>query len=356
MKFVRTGILLACHMVINTAYSAFPEYAIAADSKAYCQYIRDKNKMKSILLRSPDAIARLDNGLNYNNFQRIAITGLSKDLSDLSKAKYVDDLIERECTYYTLNQEAKLQVQFALASVKAASLDYKLQQIQKARSKLNNLLESVKHRIDNQNDTLINYYNLDSSLIKLADSEREIYIELAGQHIPKMTHPNLKKLLQKLTIAQEQRRKTLNTLEKQNNWSIRVEAGTQQDLSNMSNQNVQPYVALLLRYNLGDLYTSTKQNQSIRDYMQWQRQQVLGSLAELSELIRAISLLKKAEEDRLAFLQKNYKKHYDLTQKLHASNSVKAARFKRAIEVDKIMMEIEINYISHSIKLLNSLV
>jgi hypothetical protein len=326
-----------------------------ADSKAYCQYIKDKNKAQSILLQSPDAIARLDNGLSYNNFQKIAVAGLSKDLADISKAQYVNELINTECTYYALNEEAKLHIQYALLAVKVQALNFKLQQIEIAKSKLIQLLKTMKRRIHKQNETVITYYGIESSLIKLGDEEREIYIELAVQPVPRLIPTNLKQLLKNLVITQEKRKKTLNKLEKQNNWSVRVEVGTQQDLSNGLNQNVQAYFALLLRYNLGSIYSNSKKSNSLNDYMQWQKKQVLGTQSQLKHLITSIVSLKVADEQRLALLMHNYNQHFGLSKKLSSINSMKAARFRQAVEVDKIMMKIEINYLKRSIALLKEL-
>lgn len=355
MKVVYLLVLLLSSFFINSAYSSPVDNESVADAKAYCHYITKKNKLKSILLRSPEAIARLDNGLTYNNFQKIAITGLSKDLSDLGKAHYISTMIKQECVYYTLNQMAKLQIQYAIASIKNQSLKSKLDGILRAKKQLNTLVKNSKNRLNQHHDTLINYYDLDSSLIKLMDMEREIYIELASQRVPQIPRKNLIKLQRELAIAQEKRQKSLSKLASQDNWSMRVEVGTQQDLSSYQNKSVQPYFALLLRYNLGALYTSTQENKSITDYMQWQKNEVLGTQKELIELIRSITVLKKAEKERLTILQRHLHKHRDLNQQINANTSLKATHFKQTIEINNLMLAIEINALKRSIQLLDEL-
>lgn len=46
------------------------------DIDAYCKYISEKNAAKNILLNSPDAIARFDNGDVYNKLQKVVMVGL----------------------------------------------------------------------------------------------------------------------------------------------------------------------------------------------------------------------------------------------------------------------------------------
>jgi hypothetical protein len=327
-----------------------------SDAQSFCNYIQDKNKARSILLKSPDAIARLDNGLVYNNFQKIAVAGLSKDLSDFSKARQIDKLIEEECTYYTLNQAAQLQIQFAMQRVKVDALQFKLQHIRIAANKLKQILKTIKKRLDSHNDTLRTYYGINETLIKLEDAEREIAVDLASQQFPKIPHANLKKLLANLSTAQAKRQKTLNKLERQKNWSIRMEAGAQRDLSSDYNKNVQPYFALLVRYNLGSMMSNNKMKHSFSDYMVWQKRQVNGSQRNLEHLILSIVALKEAETVRLSHLKQSYEHHRGLSMQLSAVHSIKATHFKREVEVDKIMLDIELHYLQRSIELLNTLI
>ena len=126
------------------------------------QIYNGKNKAKSNLLLSPDIIVRAQNSNNEELVQNNVVAGLSKDLSDLSKAKLVWQLIDDECRYYKLTQEAKLQIQYAVPSIQRQALTFKLKQIQAAKQKLNTLLSIIKKRIKHQNDTLYTYYQVDS--------------------------------------------------------------------------------------------------------------------------------------------------------------------------------------------------
>ena len=150
-----------------------------------------------------------------------------------------------------MTQEAKLQIQFAIPSVQRQALNSKLQQIKRAKDKLNRLLKIVQQKIEKQNDTLRSYYQLDSLKQRLDDAERDIEVNLSMQQPSKIKHVRLKALLSQIQVAEHKRQLTRNKLEKQYNWSVQLQTGAQQNVTNNNfNQSVQPYVAVFLRYNL----------------------------------------------------------------------------------------------------------
>ncbi len=282
------------------------------------------------------------------------VVGVAKDLADLNKARYVERLIHEECAYYRLDQEAQLQVRYSIASVKFEALKFKLAQIQIAKQQLKKILLAIKKRIDSHNDTLRTYYEIESSLMKLDDAEREIEVDLAGQQAPKMRPRKLGNLLKELSLARERRQKTMNQLEKQNNWSMRFEAGAQQDFSNHYNKSAQPYIAVLLRYNLGSAFSDKLMNQALGEQTLWQENQLTGTQNQLSKLMLSLASLKAATEDRLSGLRQNYQNYARLSRKLTISKSTKAIHFRQEVEVNKMMLAIEINHAKRMIELLQA--
>src|SRR5208283_5467218 len=95
------------------------------------------------------------------------------------------------------------------------------------------------------------------------------------------------------------RQRTLNQLEKQNNWSVELQGGAQQNIGSYQNQMIQPYFSALVRYNLGSIPSNNKLDKSLNSYMNWQNKQVTGIQRNLSQLINTISSLKAAEQERL---------------------------------------------------------
>lgn len=361
MRLIYLSILLSLFSLNAMGLNQL-DNALASDVKAYCQYITEKNTAKRKLLLAPDLIVRLQDSDNELLSQNNLIAALSKDLSDLAKAKYVKQLIADECRYYQLREEAKLQIAFAIPQIQRQALHYKLKQIQTAKNKLQGLLKKIQNKIDNHNDTMNNYYRVDALLQRLEDEQQTIHITLATQEPPRMAHVKLNQLLGQVWDAQKNRQATLNKLEKQSHWALQLQTGAQQYLSSNQNVNpyqnkaVQPYVGVFLRYNLGSIASHKQMDRSLTHYMNWKNKQVNGIQEQLSKLKIAIASLKAAEQQRLNKLTQHYKKYFGFTKKLNSVDSIKALRFKQQIETDRIMMAIEISYVQCLIDLLEKII
>ena len=357
MKKMNLFILVVGSFVISSVFASQRENEFTADIKAYCQYIEDKNNAEHSVLMSPDLIVRAQNSTNDYPYQNNVITALSKDLVDFGKSKEIKSLINDECNYYKLTQEAKLQIQFAILNIQKNALYFKLKKIRLAKDKLNTIKETVQHKIKSHDDTLSSWYNLDTSLQKLNEVEHEIQTNIAIQQPYSIRTVRLNRLLKDIWVAEEKRKATLNKLDKLNNWSLQVQAGAQQSLSSLSqNQAVKPYAALSLRYNLASVYSNYKTNTSLNHYTEWKAKQVNGTQQKLSRLIRSISRLKDAEDERLKQLMTTYNNYYGLSKTLNTIDSSNANRFKQQITIDQIMMEVEISYLKHFTYLLKELV
>jgi hypothetical protein len=342
-------------LALQSANSQILDNELSADVTSYCKYIEEKNKAKSHLLLSPDIIVRVQNSNNNELVQNNLVSGLSKDLSDLSKAKLVRQLIDDECQYYKLTQEAKLQIEFVIPWIQRQALFFKLKQIQAAKNKLNTLLIAIQKKIDHQNDTLHTYYQVDSLIQKLDDVERDIRVDLAIHQTPKIQPIPLDTLLNNVLRIEKKRQLTRDKLQKQYNWSVQLQAGAQQYAHESHNQSVQPYVALFLRYNLGAITSNSRIDKSLNHYMDWKSNQVNGIQKQLIHLTRSIQSVNSAEKQRLKHLQLSYQKYDGLSKKLYTMESIKALHFRQQIIVDRIMMEIEISYVKHIIDLLRKI-
>ena len=327
---------------------------ISADIEAYCRYISEKNSAKKTLLTSPEAIARFDNGNVYNNLQKVVVVGLSKDLADFNKAHITQKLIVEECEFYQLNQRAKLQVQFAIDTVKIKALRSKLDAITDAKKKLNKVLGVISQRVAHHNDTIQRYYKVDSSLKRLQDEERQIHVELVNLKAPSIKATPLNHLLNDLVHAQKAHQRTLNRLKKQDNWSFQLQAGAQQNLAtnHMQTQTVLPYFALYFRYNLGALTSDHQVDKSEASFDAWQTQHVFGVQRKLSNLITAAASLREAQEKRLHYLLQSYHQYDDLMVHMKPINTPDAEKFKQEIQVDKILANVEIKYVDKTVHLL----
>lgn len=348
MKATFFFIFLMGSFIVEAAQSGSRKQEFIADIKAYCQYIEDKNNAKNGVLLSPDLIVRAQNATNDFPYQNNVITALSKDLVDYGKSKEVKTLIQDECNYYKLTQEAKLQIQYAIPNIQKKALYFKLKKIQMAEQQLNTIRETVRLKITKHDDNLASLYTIDSALQKLNESEREIKANLAIQQPFNIKTIPLNLLSKKIWNAEEKRQATLNKLDKLNNWSLQIQAGAQQSLSSFSqNQAVKPYGALFLRYNLASPYNNFKTNQSLNHYTEWKAKQVNGTQRKLSRLIESIASLRAIEEERLNLLMSTYQRNAELNKKLDTVDSVNANRFKQQVMMDQIMTEVEISYLKH---------
>ena len=146
MRPMCTIIFLVALVGIQSANSQALDSELSADVESYCKYIEEKNKAKSNLLLAPDIIVRVQNSNNNELVQNNLVSGFSKDLSDLSKAKLVRQLIDDECQYYKLTQEAKLQIEFVIPWIQRQALFFKIKQIKAAKNKLNTLLIAIQKK------------------------------------------------------------------------------------------------------------------------------------------------------------------------------------------------------------------
>jgi hypothetical protein len=330
---------------------------LLADIKAYCQYIQTKNEVKKNTLMSPEFIVRAQNTNNDYPYQNNIITALSKDLSDLGKAKQLKILVQQECAYYKLKQEGLLQSEFALSNAQKKALRYKLRFLNSAKSKLVTQQRLVEQKIIDQNDTLTSIYEVDSALHHIDEAEREIEINLALLQPTNIHTHALNMLIHELSIADKNRQATLNKLEKLSQWSLQVQAGAQHNGFNFNHhESAQPYGALSLRYNLGSLVNHKALETSLNDYGHWKSQEVNGIQKKLMRLGQSIIYLKIAEKKRLNNLRAKYNKYFVLAKKLSRLNSSKAQKFSQQIKIDQLLLEIEIKYLKYFIQQLEGLI
>lgn len=353
---MRSICILLLFLFVAQSVQATPiEDEYLADVTAYCAYIKEKNQAKKNQLLSPDFIMRAQNSTNDYPFQNNIISALSKDLSDLGKAKQIENLMHDECHYYELNQQAKIQVAFALPTIERSALLFKLEQIQIVKNKLDALLNQIKHKIKNQNETLQNYYKIDSLLQKLEDIEQEIKVNLVMKQLPNIKLLGSKALSNQLWLAEKKRQLTRAKLQKLYNWSIQLQTGAQQNLSNNQNQAVQPYVALFLRYNLGSIFSNSNRDKSATHYVHWKNKQITGTQQHLSRFMHSVAMLQKAEQQRLLRLKSNYQKYEVLNKKLKSTQSLRGNHLGQQIDIDRMMLKIEIRYIQYHLQLLQQI-
>ena len=330
---------------------------LLADIKAYCQYIQTKNEVKKNTLISPELIVRAQNTNNDFPYQNNLITALSKDLSDLGKAKQLKILVQQECTYYKIKQEALLKIQYALSNAQKQAFLYKLKFLHAAKVKLSTQQKRVQKKIKDQNDTLSSIYEVDSALHRINETEREIELNLAILQPVSINSIPLNQLIQKLSVADKKRQATLNKLEKFSQWSLQVQAGAQHNIQNFNHHDsAQPYGSLLLRYNLGSLVNNKAMDTSLNEYSHWKSQEINGIEKKLLRLQQSLSFLKMTEKNHLKNLMVKYKKYSALEKKLSILNSYKAQKFTQKIKTDQILLNVEIKYLQFFIHQLEDLI
>lgn len=338
---------------IHAVNSEASDPLFTEDIQSYCKYIDQKHQAQMNVLYAPDVVVRVQNSNNDALLQNNLVSGLSKDLSDFTRAKLIKTLAHDECNYYRLHQEAKWQIQFAIPQLHAEALKFKLQLIQNAKIKLNRILGDIQKKIASHHDTMHHYYQVDSILEHLKTNEHEIHVRLALQQLPKIRPIKIRQLLNQLEIAQRARQATRNKLKKQDNWSLEVQAGAQQAISMNQKQSMLPYAGLFVRYNLGSIPSSGHVDKSLNDYMNWKNKQVNGVQKQLSDLMLSIAELKSTEHQQLNSLTLNDQKYAGFSKNLHSIHSTKATHFSQQVEIDRLLVNIEIQYVKRMIDLID---
>jgi transcription initiation factor TFIIIB Brf1 subunit/transcription initiation factor TFIIB len=352
MRFVYIAVLLSV-LGIQYLHAEPIQDELSQDVLSYCKYIEEKNKARSDLLTAPDVVVWVQNANIDYPYQNNIVSALSKNLSDFGKAKQLKQLIKDECAYYRLSQEAKVQIQYAIPTIQRQALLLKLHHIRVAKSKLKEWLGKIQNRIDKKNDTLSTYYQLDALVQRLDDAERDIDVTLALQPPHEINKVRLKTLFNRLVQADKRRLATRNRLAKQDNWSLELQTGAQQNITISNNQNIQPYVAVIWRYHLGAPLSNRERDKALEQYADWKNKKVNGIQKQLLNLIYSMNELESAEQKRLEHLKQNHQKYEGVSKKMDAIDSLRAAHFKQQIEVDRIMMEVEMNYAQSRIDLLH---
>lgn len=329
------------------------------DTSKYCQYISNKQQAKYISLVSPDVVVHIDND-NTNEDEQSVVFGLSKDLADFGRAKHVKQLALDECESYKVNQEAELQVRYAIALIENKAASHKLYLSQQAKAKVKDILNLVQKRVDTQNESLPGLYEVELTLHKLEDTERQLKSTLASVQLPNVNNSELNELLKATWLAEKNKQSTLNALEKKNNWSVQLQAGVKQtlvgnNLNNLNNSSSKPYFLVAARYNLGAIVANKYLDESLDNYLDWKNAQVTGPQHNLSKLIVSVVSLKKSEEDRLMGLVRFNNRYNSVIHELEQYDSPEAIRFKQKLDINQIMADIEIEYITYKVSLLKKM-
>lgn len=334
------------------------------DAKAYCAYVSKKAQADVITLRAPEVQLRVDNAnSDAQGSQTRAIAALSKDLVDVNKSRYVSQFAKDECEVYRLNLKIHNLAQYGILAVEEQVLNHKKQLLLSAFNQLQKQLEQVNQQVKSQNATLVEQYNAKGMIRKIENMMHQNDQEIASIRRKSLwpQGESLNDLINQVRLAEIARQNTLNQIEKQNNWSLQVQAGAKQTLSSSSGLNseskkVEPFFSINARYNLGSWASERVLDESAKDYVSWKSKQMNGVSQELAVFVNSAIQLKEVEERNLSKLSSRVDDDMGLTALLNQSGSTEAEAFKTVIDANQVVNLIEKESLSYKVKLLEDLI
>src|SRR5262249_18937283 len=121
------------------------------DHQAYCEYVIEQATAQRDLLLTPNAVAGVTQPNTGEPMQ--LVWGLSSSLSNVRKAGLTMDAARKNCELYWATTAAQQDIQYALPSLEKEALEHRLELIQQASAKLDDLIGATTKMVDAQNLT-----------------------------------------------------------------------------------------------------------------------------------------------------------------------------------------------------------
>ena len=358
-SMMKKTILFICIILAYTNNAAGQDYN--KEQEDFCRYIKTKAAAEQVILKSPDVVFDLTtDGSEIEGTKNTVFLGLSKNLADLNKSKYVQNLADTECRLYEVNDAIKDVVNLSLKSIEKVSLEFKKQEIQRTMQTLKKHFNVVESKFKVQNATLVNIYDVQTLIKKfnVINLENDLEIAKIQQSASWPDGKPLNAWIKQLAQLESDRYDTLNQIQKQDNWNLSFRVGmkkTGDSSESLSLSGSKLYAALSASYNLG----SSKRNQLLDEskdyYMHWKGEDNNGHFKQLGYLVNEIMKTREIEERKLAVLANDAKNNESLESILEDFDSSEAENFKLKVLYNKLANNIDAEYSKYKIQRLNQL-
>ncbi|TDR31150.1 hypothetical protein DFR44_11219 [Hydromonas duriensis] len=328
----------------------------------FCRYVKTKSAAEQVTLNSPNVVFDITtDGSESAGTKNTVFLGLSKNLADLNKAKYTHRLADTECQLYELNDSIKDVLGLSLQSIEKGSLNFKKQEIQRTMQALQKHFNVTSAKFKAQNATLVDVYDVQSLIkrVSILGLENDLEIEKIQQNASWPEDASLNVLIKNLAQLESDKYDILNQIQKQGNWSLSLQAGVKKTANNsdaISLSGGRFYGALTASYNLGSAKSSQLLDESKDYYMLWKGEDNNGYFKQLGYLSNEVMKTREIEEKKLAILNKDAQNSDNLEAILKNFDSSEAENFKLKVLYNKLMNNIDREYLKFKIQRLNELV
>jgi len=333
------GVGLTTILLFISAVFAADAKSELTDSQAYCRYITEQAAAQRHLLLVPDAIA----GITQPNtgLPTQLVWGLSGSLSNVRKAGLTVDAARKNCELYGASTSAQQDVQYALPSIEKRALQHRLGLIDQALENLDQLVYTTRKMVEAQNMTKLMAFALQTTRIKLDADRADTQSKIAGLYAPPLSDRPLKELVTEKQNKEANVQKTLDKLNRQNDWDVALSVGAHQQINPLID-NKGAYGEVTVSYNLASRTINKHLDRAADAYDDWKKVQE-GDVIRNAEILRQeIADNISVQDGRLKALQEQLKEIDGNLELVDKAETSAALDFRNQLSTAQLLLKIEI--------------
>jgi hypothetical protein len=309
------------------------------DQLAYCIYVTQQAAAQRDLLRTPDAVA----GATQPNtgLPTQVVWGISGSLSNVRKAELTMDAARKDCELYTASASAQQAIQYALPSIEKRALEHRLGLIQQASENLDTLLATTTKMLDAQNMTRPMAFALQTTRIKLEADRADTQSKIAAIYTPQLSDRPIKDLVAEKQTSEENERRALSKLNRQNDWDVALSVGAHQQVNPLIG-SPGAYGEVTVSYNLASHAINKHLDQAAGAYDNWKKAQEGDVIRNAEVLKQQLANSISVQDNRLKALQGQQQQIDNNLQLLGRAETSAALDFLNQLSTAKLLLEIEI--------------
>jgi hypothetical protein len=314
------------------------------DGEAFCNYLIEQAKAQRNYLRAPSLVSGVtqpETGLPMQAFG-----GISNSLSSDKKAGLTMTVAHRNCELYKETVGAQQQIQYALADFEKKALKHRLELIQEALGKLDELLGQNLKRVQAQNMTRVTMYALQADKMKLVEDKISTQMKFAALYAPSMSDTPVKLLIAQKQDSEVETQRAIARLNRQNNWDVALEIGTHRQINTTTAvpgaSLIGAYGQVNITYNLGTRSIDKHLDLAADSYGTWK-------LNQTGDVVQNAQILKQEIADSIAVEESGFSALLDQSQVIETnlqlvaeSDTSAAADFRNQLTADKLLIEVEL--------------
>jgi hypothetical protein len=352
-KAISTATMLFAGALAVSAQAASnpPPAGLVADQQAYCEYVTQQAQAQRDLLLTPNAVAGFtqpETGLPSQ-----LVWGLSSSLSDIRKAGLTMDVARKNCDLYSASTTAQQSIQYSLPTLEKKALQNRLELIQQASVKLDALIADNTKMVVAQDLTRPMLFALQTTKIKLDADQADTQSKIAALYTPDLAATPLKDLVAEKQAGEAAEQDAIVKLNRQNNWDVSLAIGAHQQLNPLTD-NLGPYGAVTVSYNLGSHAINKHLDKSASAYSQWKTLQQ-GETVHNAEIVKEqATQVAAAQATRLKSLEDQRKIVEGNLQLVADPSTAAATDFRNQLTSALLLLGIEIGDASFRVEQLQA--